>query len=41
MARIQYEILKTMGGWSDLKMPMRYAHVDVSKLAKYTKNAAR
>ena len=33
------EVLQKLGGWNDLRMVMRYAHLDPSYLAQFTNNA--
>lgn len=33
-------ILKELGGWADLKMVLRYAHLSSNHLQEYTENAS-
>ncbi|MEY3289896.1 MAG: hypothetical protein RLZZ419_2138 [Pseudomonadota bacterium] len=35
------EVLKVLGGWSDLKMVMRYAHLSSENLQEYAGNAGQ
>ena len=33
-------MLKELGGWADLKMVLRYAHLSSNHLQEYTENAS-
>lgn len=39
MSGTRLEVLMELGGWSDIDMVMKYAHLDPSHLAKYANNA--
>lgn len=39
MAGTSLEVLQKMGGWADMRMVMKYAHLDPGYVARYAKNA--